>query len=68
MITITNNLQNLIRQKGMTQKQIAEELGMTKGHVSKVVNSAWVSKQMLERFAKVLNVEDANDLIKIHRD
>lgn len=55
-----NKIKEILQEKGMTQKVLAEKLGMSEVGVSKIVNGT-TTKETMKRVADVLNVK-AEDL------
>lgn len=51
-----NRIKELLKEKGMSQKELAEKLGMTEVGVSKIVNGT-TTKETMKRIAEVLSVE-----------
>lgn len=51
-----NRIKELLKEKGMSQKELAEKLGMTEVGVSKIVNGS-SSKDTMSRIAKILEVQ-----------
>lgn len=56
--TIKINLKEILREKGVTSKELAEKLGVTPVTISYIVtNKTAPSLEMLDRIAKELNVK-----------
>ncbi len=51
-----NRIKELLKEKGMSQKTLAEKLGMTTVGVSKIVNGT-TTKETMNRIAEILNVK-----------
>lgn len=51
-----NRIKELLKEKGMSQKELAEKLGMTEVGVSKIVNGT-TTKETMKRIAGILSVE-----------
>lgn len=51
-----NKIKELLKEKGMSQKELAEKLGMTEVGVSKMVNGT-TSKSTMKKVADILGVE-----------
>ena len=51
-----NKIKDLLKEKGMTQKELAEKLGMSAVGVSKLVNGT-TTKETMNRIAEILNVK-----------
>lgn len=56
-----HRLKEVLLEKGMTQKELAERSGFTEVGISKMVNSGTATKSSLDRIANALNV----DLVKL---
>lgn len=52
-----HSLKEVLLEKGMTQKELAEKAGFTEVGISKMVNSGTATKSSLDRIAKTLNVD-----------
>lgn len=51
-----NKIKDLLKERGMTQKELAEKLGMSAVGVSKLVNGT-TTKETMNRIAEILNVK-----------
>lgn len=57
-----DQIKNILKQKGLTQKEFAEKLGTSLQNVKQLINKDTVKLSTLQTWAKVLNVPVA-DLI-----
>lgn len=60
-------LKELLKSRGIEQKQLAEMTGLTERTISELVNNKTkrIPKEALEKIGTALNIDDINDIITI---
>lgn len=63
-------LAELLKERNMTQKQLAEETGLRPATISEIVNNqrSAINRDHMSRICEVLKIEDIGDLITMKDD
>lgn len=63
-------LKQLLENRGMTQKELAERTGLKPSVISELVNNqrSSINRNYIELVAKELNVKDIRDLVDLEKD
>lgn len=57
MIHTKKQIQELLKEKGVTQREIAKSLGRTEQHISMVISGEHKSKVVLDEISRLLGVK-----------
>lgn len=66
-IIARNNLSQLIRERGMTHQQFADELGLSRTYVSQLCRAQTLSLKKIETLLNALGEDDITKLIEVVR-
>ncbi|MEW4271736.1 helix-turn-helix transcriptional regulator [Priestia megaterium] len=64
-LIVMNNLAKAIREKGMTQAQFAEKIGIDQSNVSKLCKQKSFTLQRLQEILEALNETDVSKVIRV---
>ncbi|MFB5761136.1 helix-turn-helix domain-containing protein [Paenibacillus medicaginis] len=67
MVSIIIKVQDLIDERGLSQKQLAEMTGLRRAAVSEICNNlrTSINREHLEKIAEALNLSNINQLIEL---
>jgi len=62
VVNLSEKLREMRKRKGLTQKELAEKIGVSESYICQIENGKMISIKKLDKLAKILGCE-ANELL-----